>query len=148
MAAAPEATRRSCFEAAPANHCWQERKQRPRKPQMRQQSRLEHRARDRRDGASAWETQVSRVIEDPSESVESEGYSGPSDPTEGAGAHASGRTRFPRLDAALERVGPEPLTQMLGSLTLQSLTQVDKLQTLHQIVLALEGAAQGTTMKR
>jgi hypothetical protein len=28
------------------------------------------------------------------------------------------------------------------------LTQVDNLQTLHQIVLALEGAAQGSTMKR
>jgi hypothetical protein len=37
----------------------------------------------------AGETHVSRVVEDPSESVESEGYSRPSDPTESAGAHAS-----------------------------------------------------------
>src|ERR1700722_10866561 len=55
---------------------------------------------------------------------------------------------FRRLDAALDRVGPEPLQQILNSMKLQSLTQVDNLQTLHQIVLALEGAAQGSTMKR
>ncbi len=62
-------------------------------------------------------------------------------------AHMQAAERgFRRLDAALERVGPEPLTQILRSLTLQSLTQVDKLQTLHQIVLALEETAQGTTM--
>ncbi|HXM60257.1 MAG TPA: Rad52/Rad22 family DNA repair protein [Terriglobales bacterium] len=53
-----------------------------------------------------------------------------------------------RLDAALDRVGPEPLTQILSSLKLQSLTQVDNLQILHQIVLALEAAAQGTVMKQ
>ena len=47
-----------------------------------------------------------------------------------------------RLDAALKRVGPEPLTQILHSLKLQSLDRVDNLQTLHQIVLALETAAQ------
>jgi len=47
---------------------------------------------------------------------------------------------FRRLDAALDRVGPVPLTQVLRSLKLQSLSQVDNLQTLHQIVLALEGA--------
>jgi hypothetical protein len=50
---------------------------------------------------------------------------------------------FGRLDAALDRVGPEPLTQILRSMKLQSLTQVDNLQTLHQIVLALEAAARG-----
>ena len=62
-------------------------------------------------------------------------------------AHMQAAERgFRRLDAALERVGPEPLTQILRSLTLESLTQVDKLQTLHQIVLALEETAQGTTM--
>ena len=55
---------------------------------------------------------------------------------------------FRRLDAALERVGPEPLTQILRSLTSQSLTRVDRMQTLHQIVLVLEGTAQGTAMKR
>jgi hypothetical protein len=55
---------------------------------------------------------------------------------------------FRRLDAALDRVRPEPLQQILNSMKLQSLTQVDNLQTLHQIVLALEGAAQGSTMKR
>ena len=55
---------------------------------------------------------------------------------------------FRRLDAALDRVGPEPLQQILNSMKLQSLTQVGNLQTLHQIVLALEGAVQGSTMKR
>jgi len=49
---------------------------------------------------------------------------------------------FRRLDAALDRVGPEPLTQILRSLKLQSIDRVDNLQTLHQIVLALEAAAQ------
>jgi hypothetical protein len=53
-----------------------------------------------------------------------------------------------RLDAALERVGPDPLTQILRTLKLQSLTQVDNLQTLHQIVLALEATAQGDAVKR
>jgi hypothetical protein len=55
---------------------------------------------------------------------------------------------FRRLDAAQGRVGPEPLTRTLRYLTLQSLTQVDRPQTLHHIVLALEGTTQGTTMKR
>ena len=55
---------------------------------------------------------------------------------------------FRRLDAALEPVGPEALTQILRSLKLQSLTQVDNLQTLHQIVLALEATAQGDAAKR
>jgi ATPase family associated with various cellular activities (AAA) len=55
---------------------------------------------------------------------------------------------FRRLDAALERVEPEPLTQILRTMKLQSIDRVDNLQTLHQIVLALEGAAQGTAMKR
>jgi hypothetical protein len=57
-------------------------------------------------------------------------------------AHMQAAVRgFLRLDAALDRVGPEPLTQILRTLKLQSLTQVDNLQTLHQIVLALEAAA-------
>jgi hypothetical protein len=55
---------------------------------------------------------------------------------------------FRRLDAALDRVGPEALTQVLHSLKLQSIDQVDNLQTLGEIVLAIEGTAQGTTMKR
>jgi hypothetical protein len=45
-----------------------------------------------------------------------------------------------RLDAALERVGPEALTQILRSLKLQSLDLVDNLQTLREIVVALEAA--------
>jgi hypothetical protein len=48
---------------------------------------------------------------------------------------------FRRLDAALGRVGPEPLTQVLRSLNLQSVDRVDNLQALHQIVLALEAAS-------
>ena len=52
---------------------------------------------------------------------------------------AAGRG-FRRLDAALERVGPNPLTPILGSLKLQSIHRVDNLQTLDQIVIALEAA--------
>jgi hypothetical protein len=64
-------------------------------------------------------------------------------------AHMQAAERgFRRLDAALERVGPEPLTQILRSLNLQSIDRVDNLQTLREIVLALEAAAQGTTMKQ
>jgi len=55
---------------------------------------------------------------------------------------------FCRLDAALERVEPEALTQILRSLKLQSIDLVDNLQTLREIVLVLEGTAQGTKMKR
>jgi hypothetical protein len=40
------------------------------------------------------------------------------------------------------------LTQILSTLKLQSLTQVDNLQTLHQVVLALEAAAQGEVAKQ
>jgi hypothetical protein len=47
-----------------------------------------------------------------------------------------------RLDVGLDKTGPELLTQVLRSLKLQSLTQVDNLQTLHQILLALEAVAQ------
>ncbi|HXM65424.1 MAG TPA: Rad52/Rad22 family DNA repair protein [Candidatus Acidoferrum sp.] len=58
-------------------------------------------------------------------------------------AHMQAAERgFRRLDAALERVGPEPLTQILRTLKLRLLTQVDNLQTLHQIVLTLEAVAQ------
>ena len=59
-------------------------------------------------------------------------------------AHMQAAERgFGRLDAALDRVGPEPLTQILRSLKLQSLDLVDNLQTLREIVLALEAAAVG-----
>jgi Rad52/22 family double-strand break repair protein len=58
-------------------------------------------------------------------------------------AHMQAAERgFRRLDASLDRVGPEPLTQILRSMKLQSIDRVDNLQTLHQIVLALEAAAQ------
>jgi hypothetical protein len=64
-------------------------------------------------------------------------------------AHMQAAERgFRRLDAALDRVGPEPMTQILRTLKLQSLTQVDNLQTLHEIVLALEAAAQERAVKR
>jgi len=55
---------------------------------------------------------------------------------------------FRRLDAALDSVGPEALTQILRSLKLQSIDLVDNLQTLHQMVLALEAAAQGEVAKQ
>jgi hypothetical protein len=58
-------------------------------------------------------------------------------------AHMQAAERgFRRLDTAIDRVGQEPLTQILLSLKLQSINRVDNLQTLHQIVLALEAAAQ------
>jgi hypothetical protein len=60
-------------------------------------------------------------------------------------AHMQAAERgFRRLDAALDRVGPEALTQILRSLKLQSTNSVDNLQTLREIVIALEAAAQGT----
>jgi hypothetical protein len=58
-------------------------------------------------------------------------------------AHMQAAERgFRRLDAALDRVGPEPLQQILRSLKLRSVDRVDNLQTLHEIVLALEASAQ------
>jgi hypothetical protein len=64
-------------------------------------------------------------------------------------AHMQAAERgFRRLDAALERVGPEALTQILRSLKLQSIDRVDNLQTLREIVLALEAAAVGKTVKQ
>jgi hypothetical protein len=57
----------------------------------------------------------------------------------------AGERGFRRLDAALERVEPETLTQILRYLNLQSIDQVDNLQTLREIVLALETAAQETS---
>jgi hypothetical protein len=57
-------------------------------------------------------------------------------------AHMQAAERgFRRLDAALERAGPESLTQILRSLKVQSIDRVDNLQTLHEIVIALEAAA-------
>jgi hypothetical protein len=59
-------------------------------------------------------------------------------------AHMQAAERgFRRLDAALDRVGPEPLTQILRSLKLQSLDLVDSLQALREIVLAVEAATEG-----
>ena len=64
-------------------------------------------------------------------------------------AHMQAAERgFRRLDAVLGRVGPEALTQILRSQKLQSLTHVDNLQTLHEVVLALEAAADGAAAKR
>lgn len=47
-----------------------------------------------------------------------------------------------RLDASLDRIGPEPLGPILDSLGLRSLDQVDNLDTLQKIVLAIEAKAQ------
>ena len=64
-------------------------------------------------------------------------------------AHMQAAERgFRRLDAALDKVGPEPLTPILRTMKLQSLTQVDNLHALHQIVLALEAATQGDAAKQ
>jgi hypothetical protein len=59
-------------------------------------------------------------------------------------AHMQAAERgFRRLNAALDGVGLEGLAEILCSLKLQSLDRVDNLQSLHQVVLALEAAAQG-----
>jgi hypothetical protein len=64
-------------------------------------------------------------------------------------AHMQAAERgFRRLDAALERVEPEALTQILRSVKLQSIDRVDNLQTLREIVLALETAARGEVVKQ
>jgi hypothetical protein len=64
-------------------------------------------------------------------------------------AHMQAAERgFRRLDAAINRVGPEPLTQILRSLKLQSIDRVDDLQTLRELVLALETAAQGKVVNQ
>ena len=63
-------------------------------------------------------------------------------------AHMQAAERgFRRLDAALDSVGPEALTQILRSLKSQSIDLVDNLHTLREIVLALEAAAQGKVVK-
>jgi Rad52/22 family double-strand break repair protein len=48
---------------------------------------------------------------------------------------------FQRVDAALEKVGTEPLIAVLKSLNIKTLEQVADLETLHKIVLALEAKA-------
>jgi hypothetical protein len=64
-------------------------------------------------------------------------------------AHMQAAERgFRRLDTAIDRVGPEPLTQILRSMKLQSIDRVDNLQALHQIVLALEAAVQENALKQ
>ena len=64
-------------------------------------------------------------------------------------AHMQAAERgFRRLDAALDSVGPGALTQILRSLKLRSIDLVDNLQTLHEIVVEVEAAAPGTTMKQ
>jgi hypothetical protein len=50
-----------------------------------------------------------------------------------------------RLEAALDRTGPEPLATILRSFNLNSLDRVESLDTLHKIVLALEARAVSPT---
>ncbi|MBZ5529790.1 MAG: hypothetical protein LAO20_00025 [Acidobacteriia bacterium] len=49
-----------------------------------------------------------------------------------------------RLDAAMDKTGAEPLAAVLRSLNVKSLDQVDNLETLHKVVLALEAKATPT----
>ena len=49
-----------------------------------------------------------------------------------------------RLEAALNRVGPQALVPILRSLRLNSLAQVDNLETLKRVVLEVERAAEST----
>jgi hypothetical protein len=56
-------------------------------------------------------------------------------------AHMQAAERgFRRLDAALDNVEPDALTQILRSRNIQSIDRMDNLQTLHEIVLALEAS--------
>jgi hypothetical protein len=56
--------------------------------------------------------------------------------------HASGEVILEgglnRLDAALDKTGPYQLAAILHSVNLKSLDQVDNLETLHKVVVALE----------
>src|SRR6202158_6218499 len=107
MAPGPSALRGGGFEASRANNCWNRREWRwPSQRQRCERPRRQPRSGDRADGTRAGETHVSRVVEDPSESVESEGYSGPSDPTEGAGTHASRGTGFPATGCGARQSPP------------------------------------------
>ena len=64
-------------------------------------------------------------------------------------AHMQAAERgFRRLDAALDRVGSETLPQILRSLKLQSIDRMDNLQTLREVVLALEAVAQERGVKQ
>ena len=84
------------FEAGRAKNYWNRRPWRwPSQRQRCERPRRQPPSQDRADGTSAGKTHVSRLVEDPSESVESEGYSGPSDPTEGAGTDPSCGTGLP-----------------------------------------------------
>jgi len=49
-----------------------------------------------------------------------------------------------RLEAALDRIGPETLVPILRSLRLHSLHQVDSLETLKNVVLEAERIAETT----
>lgn len=56
--------------------------------------------------------------------------------------HMQGAERgLRRLDAALNKTGPEPLRPILHSLNLRSLEHVDSLETLQKIVVAMEAKA-------
>jgi hypothetical protein len=46
-----------------------------------------------------------------------------------------------RLETALDRTGLEPLDSILRSMGIKSMNQLDKLESLHKIVLALEAKA-------
>jgi hypothetical protein len=49
-----------------------------------------------------------------------------------------------QLDAALDKTGPDQLATILRSVNLKSLEQVDSLETLQKVVLALEAKAGST----
>jgi hypothetical protein len=55
----------------------------------------------------------------------------------------AGERGLNRLKSALEKVGADPLTKILRSAGIPSLDRVDSLETLKQIVLALEALPSG-----
>src|ERR1700722_17361107 len=149
MAPGPSAPRRRGFEAVRANNCGERRKWRwPTQRQKCERPRRQPRSRDRADGTSAGKTHVSRVVEGSSESVESKDIQDPAIEQKVLAHMQAAERGFRRLDAALERVGPEALTEILRSQKLWSIDRVDNLQTLREIVLALEAVAQRTVMKQ
>jgi len=48
---------------------------------------------------------------------------------------------FRRLNAAVDRIGPEAMEPILRSLQLKSLDQMDSLETLRKVVMAAETKA-------
>jgi len=90
---------------------------------------------------SEWQGHLSRFAEDFGSSLESWADRRNRNPRTSVGSHAGCGARLRRADDILNRTGPEVLTRVLQSLNLRSLDQVDRLEVLKRVVLALEKEA-------